>query len=48
MATVTTIDHRIAIIQISLMKDFILPMEGVIENLKNNYEMEEIISTLTF
>jgi hypothetical protein len=43
MASVTTIDPRLAVIRISMMKDFISPMEDVIADLKNTYEMEEII-----
>lgn len=44
MASVTTIDPGIAIIKISLMKDFVSIMEDVIADLKNKYAMEEIIS----
>jgi transcriptional regulatory protein LevR len=43
MATVSTIDPRLAIIQISIMKNFVSPMENVIEYLKNRYELEEIV-----
>ena len=42
MATVTTIDPRSAIIQISIIPDFILEMDEVINNLKDEYKMEEI------
>jgi hypothetical protein len=42
MATVTTIDPHAAIIQISIMPDFIQDMINVIEDLKNEYYLEEI------
>ena len=42
MATVTTIDPRAAIIQISIMPDFISDMTDIIEHLKDKYKMEEI------
>ena len=42
MATVTTIDSHTAIIQISIIPDFILDMSSVIKDLKNKYKMEEI------
>jgi len=44
MATVSTIDPRLAIIQISFMKNFVSPLENVIEDLKNRYELEEIVN----
>jgi len=42
MATVTTIDSREAIIQISIITDFISDMTDIIEHLKDKYQMEEI------
>ncbi len=42
MSTVTTIDSRAAIIQISIIPDFILDMTGIIEYLKDKYAMIEI------
>ena len=42
MATVTTIDPHTAIIQISIIPDFISDMSAVIKDLKNKYKMEEI------
>jgi hypothetical protein len=42
MATVTTIDPQVAIIQISIIPDFILDMSAVIKDLINKYKMEEI------
>jgi hypothetical protein len=42
MATVTTIDPQTAIIQISIIPDFILDMSAVIKDLINKYKMEEI------
>ena len=44
MATVTTIDPQTAIIQISIIPDFISDMSAVIEDLKNKFKMEEIDS----
>jgi hypothetical protein len=44
MATVTTIDPHTAIIQISIIPDFISDMSAVIKDLKNKYKMEEINS----
>jgi hypothetical protein len=45
MATVTTIDPHTAIIQISIIPDFISDMNAVIKDLKNKYKMEEINSS---
>ena len=42
MATVTTIDPQTAIIQISIIPDFILDMNALIKDLINKYKMEEI------
>jgi hypothetical protein len=42
MATVTTIDPHTAIIQISIIPDFISDMNSIINDLKNKYKMEEI------
>jgi hypothetical protein len=42
MATVTTIDPQTAIIQISIIPDFISDMNSIIKDLKNKYKMEEI------
>ena len=42
MATVTTIDPHTAIIQISIIPDFISDMSAVIKDLKNKYKMEGI------
>jgi hypothetical protein len=44
MATVTTIDSHAAIIQISIMPNFIKEITGVMESLKNKYQLEEINS----
>ena len=41
MAAVKTIDPRTAIIQISIIPDFISDMNDLIEYLKNKYEMTE-------
>jgi hypothetical protein len=42
MATVSTIDSRAAIIQISIIKDFILEMNNLLDYLKNKYNMKEV------
>jgi hypothetical protein len=42
MATVTTIDPHTAIIQISIIHDFISDMSAIISDLKNKYKMEEV------
>ena len=41
MATVKTIDPQAAIIQISIIPDFISDMYDLIEYLKDKYKMEE-------
>lgn len=42
MATVTTMDSQTAIIQVSIMPDFYYEMINLLENLKNEYELEEV------
>jgi hypothetical protein len=42
MATVTTIDSRKAVIQISIMPDYISDISRLLEYLKKKYKMEEI------
>jgi len=42
MATVTTIEPRTSIIQVSIIPDFLSEMNEVIGDLKNKYKMEEI------
>lgn len=42
MATVTTMDPHAAIIQVSIMPDFFQEITNLMENLKNNYQLEEI------
>lgn len=42
MATVTTIDSWEAVIQISIMPDYISDISGLIEYLKKKYKMKEI------
>jgi hypothetical protein len=42
MGTVTTIDSREAIIQISIIPDFISDMTDIIDHLKEKYAMMEI------
>jgi hypothetical protein len=42
MATVSTMDSRMAIIQISIMPDFISDMSGLLEYLKIKYNMKEV------
>ena len=42
MATVTTIDPQAAIIQVSIIPDFLSEIKNVINDLKNKYQMEKI------
>jgi len=42
LATVSTIDPYTAIIKISIMPDFISEINGLIDDLKNKYKIEEI------
>jgi hypothetical protein len=42
MATVTTIDSRKAVIQISIIPEFISDIDRLLDYLKNKYKMEEI------
>lgn len=42
MATVTTIDSRKAVIQISIMPDYISDIGSLLEYLKKKYKMKEI------
>lgn len=42
MATVTTMDSCLAIIQVSIMPDFLQETINVLESLKNKYHLEEI------
>jgi hypothetical protein len=42
MATITTMDPRAAIIQVSIMPDFLQEMINLLEDLKNKYQLEEI------
>ncbi len=42
MATVTTMDPHAAIIQVSIMPDFISETNHLLESLKKKYHLEEI------
>lgn len=42
MATVTTVEPQTAIIQVSIIPDFISEIQNVMNELKNKYQMEEI------
>ncbi|MDI6742282.1 MAG: DUF4911 domain-containing protein [Smithella sp.] len=42
MATVKTVDSRVAVIQISIMPDFVSEMSGLIDYLKGEYKLKEI------
>lgn len=42
MATVRTVDSRVAVIQISIMPDFISEMSGLMDYLKDEYKLKEI------
>ncbi len=42
LATVTTFDHRTAIIQVAIMPDFESEVMGILESLKEQAALEEI------
>jgi hypothetical protein len=42
LATVTTIDHRAAIIQVSIMPDYVSDVMCILESLKKQLPIEEI------
>ena len=42
MATVTTMDPHAAIIQVSIMPDFLQETVNLLESLKTKYQLEEI------
>jgi hypothetical protein len=42
LATVSTLDPHKAIIQVSIMPDFVSDVSNIIEDLKKKYEIEEI------
>lgn len=42
MATVTTMDPHLAVIQIAIIPDFVSEMNHIIKSLGNNYGIEEI------
>ena len=42
MATVKTVDSRVAVIQISIMPDFVSEMSGLMDYLKGEYKLKEI------
>jgi hypothetical protein len=44
LATVTTIDHRQAIIQVAIMPDFVSDVMCILESLKKQFAIEEISS----
>lgn len=44
LATVSTIDPEIAIIQVSIMPDFLQETENILEKLKELYMLQEIPS----
>lgn len=44
MATVTTIDSQKAIIQISIMPDYISDIDGLLEYMKYKYKIKEIFN----
>ncbi|PKN10529.1 MAG: hypothetical protein CVU72_00900 [Deltaproteobacteria bacterium HGW-Deltaproteobacteria-7] len=44
LATVSTIDPKEAIIQVLIMPDFLEEMEGILDDLKGRFLMEEIPS----
>lgn len=42
MATVTTMDPHMAVIQIAIIPDYVSEMNHIIKSLENNYEIEEM------
>jgi len=42
MATVTTIDPQSAVIQVSIMPEFLQEITNLLESLKNEYHLEEL------
>jgi hypothetical protein len=44
LATVSTLDPYKAVIQVSIMSDFVADVTSIIDDLKKNYEIEEIIN----
>jgi hypothetical protein len=42
MATVTTMDPQSAVIQVSIMPEFLQEITNLLESLKNEYHLEEI------
>jgi hypothetical protein len=42
LATVTTIDHRTAVIQVAIMPDFETEMMEILESLKIQLDIEEV------
>ena len=44
LATVSTIDPKAAVIQVLIMPDFIVEMEGVLNSLKDQFMMEDVNS----
>lgn len=42
MSTVTTLDPHAAILQVSIMPDFLQEITALMESLKNKYDLEEI------
>jgi hypothetical protein len=44
LATVSTIDSKVAVIQVLIMPDFVLEMESLLQDLQILFPMEEISS----
>ena len=44
LATVSTIDPKIAVIQVLIMPDFLEDVEGILNHLKDQFLMQEIPS----
>ncbi len=42
MATVTTLDSATAIIEISIIPDFIVEINNLLDNLKSKYHLEDV------
>jgi len=47
LVTVSTIDPKTAIIQVLIMPDFLADVEGILEDLKSQFMMEDVTSDKT-
>ncbi len=47
LVTVSTIDPKTAIIQVLIMPDFLADVEGILEDLKGQFMMEDVTCDMT-